>query len=364
MPAREAVRGLILSGGRGTRLRPITYTQAKQLVPVGNRPVLFYAIDALVAAGISEIGIVTGDTGPEVRRAVGDGSRFGARVTYLPQEAPLGLAHAVATAREWLADDPFVMYLGDNLLRGGITALVDTFRGATCDAMILLARVTAPERFGVAELEGGRIVRLVEKPREPVSDLALVGVYLFTPAIHDAVARIPPSPRGELEITDAIQRLIDDGREVVPHVIDGWWASGWRDTGNLEDLLEANRIVLETLDSRVEGEIGEGVSIEGRVVVEAGARLRNCTIRGPAIIGAGAVVEDAYVGPFSSVGEGAVIRHAEIDNCILMEGTRVEDLPMKLTASLLGRGCVVCRAPRRPHGLRLLVGDDSRVEIH
>ena len=360
----RALKGLILSGGKGTRLRPITHTSAKQLVPVANKPVLFYALEALVSAGITDIGIITGETGPEVRTATGMGERFGAQLTYIPQEAPLGLAHAVTTARDFLGDDRFVMFLGDNLIRDGITALVEQFNVESPDAMILLSRVREPQRFGVAEVEDGRIVRLVEKPLAPLSDLALVGVYLFSPVIHDAIARIEPSPRGELEITDAIQQLIDDGRRVVPHVIAGWWATGWKDTGNLEDLLEANRIVLEALEHRLDGVVGEDVRLEGRVIVERDAELRNCTVRGPAIIGERTVIRDAYVGPFTSIYHDCVVANAEIENSIVLEESRIEDIPGRIESSLVGRNCVITRTPRRPHGLRLLVGDHSRVELH
>lgn len=298
------LKGLILSGGRGTRLRPITYTSAKQLVPVGNKPILFYAIEALVAAGIREIGIITGDTAVEVEGAVGDGSAFGAQCTYIHQDAPLGLAHAVLIARSFLQDSNFVMYLGDNLVRHGIIPIVDEFRATGPDAMILLARVSEPQHFGVAELEQGRVVRLVEKPAIPRSDLALVGVYLFTPAIFDAIERIDYSARGELEITDAIQTMITQGRVVRPHIISAPEEAAvatWKDTGRLEDLLEANRIVLDDMPFRSHGDVGEDVRIEGKVVIETGAELRNCTIRGPAIIGAGAVIDDAYIGPYTSI---------------------------------------------------------------
>jgi glucose-1-phosphate thymidylyltransferase len=353
------MKGLILSGGKGTRLRPITHTSAKQLVPVANKPVLYFGIEAMVAAGITDIGVITGDTGPEVEAAVGDGSRFGAHVTYIPQSAPLGLAHAVLTARDFLARDSFVMYLGDNLIRDGITALVEEFRGTEPDAMILLARVREPQRFGVAELDGGRVVRLEEKPQDPRSDLALVGVYLFGPTVHEAIDRIAPSGRGELEITDAIQDMIDVGRVVVPHVITGWW----KDTGRLEDMLEANRIVLEDLDTAVRVEVGEDVRIEGRVDVGEGAVLRHCTIRGPAIIGAGTVIEEAYVGPFTAIAARCVVRRAEIEHSIVLENSRIEDVHQKIESSLIGRDCVVCPSPVRPRALKLVLGDHSRVEI-
>ena len=284
----EPLKGLILSGGRGTRLRPITHTSAKQLVPVANRPVLFYGIDAMAKAGIEEIGIIIApETGDEIRAATGDGSRFGVRLTYIVQDEPAGLAHAVLTAEPFLGASPFVMYLGDNLLQGGIDGLVETFRANAPSALILLTPVDDPQHYGVAELEDGRVVALAEKPPEPKTDLALVGVYMFTPAIHDAARAIRPSARGELEITDAIQHLVDSGARVEPHIVRGWW----KDTGRLEDMLEANRLVLDTLVERVEGELVDS-RCEGRVVIEAGARLERCTVRGPAIIGAGARLVD------------------------------------------------------------------------
>jgi glucose-1-phosphate thymidylyltransferase len=354
------VKGLILSGGKGTRLRPITHTSAKQLVPVANKPVLYFAIEAMVEAGIVDIGIITGDTGPEVREAVGDGTRFGARITYIPQAAPLGLAHAVLTARAYLGDERFVMYLGDNLIRDGIVALVEEFTRAAPDAMILLASVPEPERFGVAELRDGRVVRLVEKPAVPPSDLALVGVYLFSAAVHSAIDRIEPSPRGELEITDAIQRMIDDGATVVPHVITGWW----KDTGRLDDMLEANRIVLDGMEPRMEGTLGENVRLEGKVIVERGAMLSNCRVRGPAIIGERTIVDHAYIGPFTAIYYDCVVRNAEIEHSIVLERSRIEDVTGKIESSLLGKDCVVCESPERPRALRLMLGDHSRVELH
>jgi glucose-1-phosphate thymidylyltransferase len=330
------------------------------LVPVANKPVLYFALEALVQAGIRDIGIVTGETGPEVEEAVGDGSRFGAQVTYIPQSAPLGLAHAVLTARHYLGDDRFVMYLGDNLIRDGIVPLVEEFIRTGPDAMILLASVPEPQRFGVAELRDGRVVRLLEKPQVPPSDLALVGVYLFSPKVHAAIDRIDPSARGELEITDAIQRMIDDGDTVVPHVITGWW----KDTGRLEDMLEANRIVLDGMEHRNEGTIGENVRIEGKVIVERGAQLSNCRVRGPAIIGERTVIDHAYVGPFTAIYHDCVVRNAEIEHSIVLERSRIEDVAGKIESSLLGKDCVVCQSPERPRALRLMLGDHSKVELH
>ncbi|HEV7467747.1 MAG TPA: glucose-1-phosphate thymidylyltransferase [Candidatus Dormibacteraeota bacterium] len=354
------MKGLILSGGRGTRLRPITHTSAKQLLPVANRPILFYAIDALRDAGITDIGIIVGHTGDEIRQAVGDGSRLGVTVCYIEQEAPLGLAHAVGIAREFTGGDRFVVYLGDNLIADGITRFVDDFRSSEPDVMILLARVPEPQRFGVAELDGDRVVALVEKPAVPPSDLALVGVYMFAPSIFEAIDAIEPSARGELEITDAIQRIISDGtRSVTAQIIDGWW----KDTGRLDDILEANRIMLDALTRRIDGEIGEDVRIDGRVVVESGARLQDCVVRGPAIIGRGTLISNAYVGPFTSIHDGCCVRNAEIEHSIVLESTRIEDVPAKIESSLIGKECVVCSSPLRPRAIKLMLGDHSRVEL-
>jgi glucose-1-phosphate thymidylyltransferase len=353
-----ALKGLVLSGGAGTRLRPITHTSAKQLVPVANKPVLFYGLEALRAAGVTDVGIVVGDTRAEIEAAVGDGSALGIRVTYIPQEAPLGLAHAVLTAEDFLDDSPFVMYLGDNLLRDGITALVERFRAGGSDAMILLQRVPDPQSYGVAELEGGRVVRLVEKPTEPRSDLALVGVYMFSPAIMESAKAIRPSGRGELEITDAIQHLIDRGLSVEPHEVTGWW----KDTGRLEDMLEANRLVLDVLESRVEGEVVDS-TLEGRVVVEPGARVVSSSVRGPAIIGAGALIEHAYIGPYSAISAGVVVRRAEVEHSILLEDSRVEDLDARVESSLIGRNVTIERSGAKPRAYRFMVGDSSAIGL-
>lgn len=365
------MKGLILSGGAGTRLRPITHTRAKQLVPVANKPILFYGIEAMVAAGITEIGIVVGDTGDEVRAAVGDGGRFGATVTYVQQDAPLGLAHCVRIAHGFLGGDDFVMYLGDNMLQQGLAGFVDRFAAArraaptldgsvkSPEAQILLCKVPDPHRFGVAEVDpAGHVVRLVEKPPDPPSDLALVGVYLFTAAIHEAVAAIEPSARGELEITDAIQWLIDAGHPVQHEELQGWWL----DTGKKDPLLESNARVLETLDARVDGVL-EGTSrVEGRVVVEAGAVLVDAHVRGPAIIGEGARVTNSYIGPFTAIGPGVEVVDSEIEHSVVMAGSRVRGVP-RLMDSLVGRGCDVSRSGSRPAATRLLLGDDSSVEL-
>jgi glucose-1-phosphate thymidylyltransferase len=355
----ERLKGLILSGGRGTRLRPITHTSAKQLVPVANQPVLFYGIEAMAAAGIEEIGIIIApETGGEIRDAVGDGSRFGVNIEFIVQDEPAGLAHAVLTAEPFLADCPFVMYLGDNLLQGGIQELVDAFRSSEPEALILLTPVPDPEHYGVAELEDGRVVRLAEKPPEPKTDLALVGVYMFTPQIHEAARAIQPSPRGELEITDAIQHLVDTGRRVEPHVVRGWW----KDTGRLEDMLEANRLILDTIEARVEGELVDS-NCHGRVVVAPGARLERCTVRGPAIIGAGTRLTDCYIGPYTAIGEDCVVEQAEIEHSILLAGSAVRCLDGRMESSLLGRNVKIGRGDGQPRAYRFMVGDNSEIGI-
>jgi glucose-1-phosphate thymidylyltransferase len=356
----EPLKGLILSGGAGTRLRPITHTSAKQLVPVANKPVLFYGIEALVDAGVEEIGIIIApETGEEIRAAAGDGSRFGAHITYIVQDKPAGLAHAVLTAAEFIGDSPFVMYLGDNLLRDGLRGLVATFRAEEPDALILLTPVEEPEHYGVAELDGERIVRLIEKPKDPPSNLALVGVYLFQPAIFEVARKLEPSWRGELEITEAIQSLIDDDHRVQSEVVRGWW----KDTGQLADMLEANRLVLEEVETELEGEIDPESRVEGRVVLEPGAKLLRSVVRGPAVIGAGACIEDAYIGPYTSIGEGVHVRRSEVEHSIVLAGSVVEDLGTRMEASLLGREVKLTRSSGMPKTLRLLVGDKCEIEI-
>lgn len=358
------MKGLILSGGAGTRLRPITHTSAKQLVPVANKPILFFGIEDMVEAGITEIGIVTGDTGPEIQAAVGDGSRWGAKVTYIPQDAPLGLAHCVLIAQEFLGDDDFVMYLGDNLLEQDLGAFVHAFEAARATAepptaQILLKRVPDPHRFGIAELDAaGHVVRLVEKPADPPTDLALVGVYLFDRTINDAVRAIAPSPRGELEITDAIQWLVDQGLRVRQEELTGWWI----DTGKLTPLLEANRLLLEKIDTRLDGSVDEASTVDGRVVVEAGATVVASTLRGPLVIGAGAVVEHSFIGPFSAIGDRCVVRNSEIEHSVVMSDSRIDDIP-RLEDSLIGKDVVVSRSQARPRALRLMVGDHCQIDV-
>jgi glucose-1-phosphate thymidylyltransferase len=353
------MKGLVLSGGKGTRLRPLTYTGAKQLVPLANKPVLFYAIEDLVTSGISDIGIVVGDTADQIQEAAGDGSRWGCRITYIRQDRPGGLAHAVNTASGYLGHDSFVMYLGDNLIQGGIAPFVEEFRSSQAAAHVLLYAVSNPQDFGVAEVADGRIVSLEEKPRVPRSDLALVGTYFFTPKIHTATRSITPSWRGELEITDAIRYLIEHGEEVRPHILTGWWF----DTGKMEDMLDANRLVLEGIQRRVEGQLLGDCLLQGNVVVEAGAVVRDSTLRGPLIIGSGAHLEHAYIGPFSAIGGDCVVRNSEIEHTIVMERSQILDVPHRIEDSLIGRDVTVNRSTRKPVAYKLMLGDHSKVGI-
>ncbi|MGE5577747.1 MAG: glucose-1-phosphate thymidylyltransferase [Syntrophothermus sp.] len=353
------MKALVLSGGTGSRLRPITHTSAKQLVPVANKPVLFYGIEAIRDAGIKEIGIIVGGTKEEIKAAVGDGSQWGVKVTYIEQEAPLGLAHTVVIAREFLGDEPFVMYLGDNLVKSGITNLVRAFEAEKPNASILLSRVKDPQRFGVAELKDGRVVNLVEKPKVPRSDLALVGVYMFDRNIHEAVRAIKPSWRGELEITDAIQYLVDKGYEVKPHIVDGWW----KDTGKVEDMLEANRIMLEDIQPAMAGEVDETSSIEGRVVVEEGTEIINSVLRGPIVVGRGCKIIDSYIGPFTAIYHGVEIRGSEVEHSIILENSKILEIGSRIENSLIGRNVRVHHTERRPKSYQLVLGDNSEVGI-
>ncbi|HYX79963.1 MAG TPA: glucose-1-phosphate thymidylyltransferase [Actinomycetota bacterium] len=351
------MRALVLSGGEGSRLRPLTHTSAKQLIPIANTPILFHVLGAVREAGITEVGVVVGQTKDEVRAAVGDGSARGLEVTYIEQEAPLGIAHAVMTAADYVRGHPFLLYLGDNVLLEGVRRFVRGFERSGPDAQILLARVPEPEHFGVAVLDGERVVKLVEKPREFVSDVALVGVYLFRDSILDACATLEPSWRGEYEITEAIQWLIDTGRNVRAEIVTEWW----KDTGRPEDLLEANRMLLGTLERRVDGEVDTVSSLEGLVVIEPGAKVVGSRIVGPAIVGAGALVERSTVGPHVSLSAGCTVISSEIVDAIAMEGCRIEGV-RRLERSILGRDVEV-RGSDRPGARRLVVGDQSRLEV-
>jgi glucose-1-phosphate thymidylyltransferase len=353
------VKALILSGGKGTRLRPITHTNAKQLVPVANKPILFFAIEAIKAAGIDDIGIVVGDTEAEIRTAVGDGRAFGARVTYIRQSEPLGLAHAVKISREFLAGEAFVMYLGDNFIKDGITSLVREFERDRPNSQILLARVPNPGAFGVAELVDGRVVGLEEKPKQPKSDYALVGVYMFDATIFEAVDAIRPSARGELEITDAIQRLIETGKDVRSHVIKGWW----KDTGKIEDLLEANRVALTSIERNVRGKVDARSRVIGEVVVDEGAVVENSELRGPLVIGAGTVIRDSYVGPFTSISSRCTVIGSEIEFSIVLEECRIENLSRRMEGSLVGRNVKITTSDAKPRAFRFMVGDNSEIQV-
>lgn len=353
------MRGLILSGGKGTRLRPLTFTQAKQLVPVANKPVLFYGIEALKEAGIEEIGIVVGDTKEEIRQAAGDGSRWDVRLTYIEQEAPLGLAHAVKISEGFLGKEPFVMYLGDNILKSGIKSLVEEFRGKKLNSLILLTPVPNAQMFGVAELKDGKVVRLVEKPKKPKSNLALVGVYMFDFHVFEAVKAIEPSWRNELEITDAIQYLVDKGYEVRPHIVTGWW----KDTGKIEDILEANRLILESIEGKMDGKVDEASKINGQVVVEKGTVIHNSIIRGPAIIGEGCEIVDSYIGPFTSIQRKCKIVKTELEHSIVLEGSEIRDVGSRIDGSLIGREVKIFKCPPKPSAYRFMVGDKSEIGI-
>lgn len=352
------MKALILSGGKGTRLRPITYSMAKQLVPVANKPVLFYGLEAVQEAGIQEVGVIVGDTHQEIKETVGDGSRWNLRTTYILQPEPLGLAHAVLTAEPFIGDSPFVMYLGDNIVKSGIAGLVQEFRREKPDALILLAQVPNPQEFGVAELKGDRVIRLEEKPKHPRSDLALVGVYMFTASIFEAARAIQPSQRNELEITDAIQYLIDQGHYVRSHQITGWW----KDTGSLDALLEANRLVLEDLQTEVLGTVKQSALL-GRVFIGEGSQVMQSVLRGPVIIGRNCRLENCYVGPFTAIGDEVHLSHCEIEYSIVLEGSRIERIESRIENSLLGKNVMVARQEGRPRALHLMLGDSSTLSI-
>jgi len=352
------MKALILSGGRGTRLRPITHTSAKQLLPVANKPILFYGIEAVKEAGIKEVGIVVGETKNEIKNAVGTGKKWGINVTYIEQEKPLGLAHAVKISQDFIGDDYFVMYLGDNLIKDGITSLVKEFEKSKPNAQILLSRVPHPEQFGVVELRGRKVLRLVEKPERPKSDLALVGVYMFDKNIFEAVNNIKPSWRNELEITDAIQYLIDRNFTVRPHIITGWW----KDTGKLEDILEANRIILDDLKKQVKGKVDKESELFGKVRIEKGAEVRKSVIRGPVIIGENSRIVNSYIGPFTSVYFKVTIENSEVEHSIILENSKIRDIK-RIEDSLVGQNVEILKSKGKPTAYRIMVGDSSRVEV-
>jgi glucose-1-phosphate thymidylyltransferase len=353
------MRGLILSGGKGTRLYPLTYTCAKQLVPVANTPVLIRVLEAIKEAGITDIGIVVGDTAAEIKQAVGDGSRWDVKITYILQENPLGLAHAVKTAQDFLGQERFVMFLGDNVIQGGISSLVRQFESSDCNSQIVLTRVEHPQQYGVAVLKNGEVVRLVEKPRDPPSDLALVGIYMFDNNVFEAVNNIRPSWRNEYEITDAIQYLVDHGYKVRPHVHTGWWI----DTGAPGDMLDANRLVLDELEPRVEGYVNRDSQINGKVTVQRGAEVMGSVIRGPAIIGEETRIVNSYIGPFTSIYHHVLVEKSEIEHSIVLEHSRIIDVPQRIESSLIGRNVEVVRSPLLPRAYKMTLGDHSKVGL-
>ena len=353
------MKGLILSGGKGTRLYPLTYTSAKQLIPVANKPVLFRVIEAIRDAGIGDIGIVIGDTGPEIRDHVGDGSRWGVNITYIPQAAPLGLAHAVKISRDFLGDDRFVMFLGDNVIQGGISPLLAQFADSDYNAQVVLKKVAEPQHYGVAVLKDGRIGQLIEKPQNPPSDLALVGIYMFDHHVFEAVDAIKPSARGELEITDAIQYMVDADYHIHPYIHTGWWI----DTGKQADMLAANSLVLLEITPLIEGSIDADSHVEGMVTISEGAQIINSVIRGPAIIGRETRVINSYIGPFTSIYHHCLIENSEIEHCIILEHSQVVDIDTRLEDSLIGRYVEIKRSPIKPRALKMTLGDHSKVGI-
>lgn len=356
------MKALILSGGKGTRLRPLTYTGAKQLVPVANKPILWYGIEAIVAAGITDIGIIISpETGEEIKNKTGNGDRFGARITYILQNQPAGLAHAVKIAQPFLADSPFLMYLGDNLVESNLHLFIEDFKTRKLDALTLLCPVSNPSAFGVAKVdEQGRVLQLVEKPSVPPSNLALVGIYLFSSTVHNAIANIQPSARGELEITDAIQYLIDQPKQVEARQLQGWWL----DTGKKDDLLEANRIILDTrLKACVEGEVDEKSQVIGRVQIGPKSKIVNCTIRGPVTIGNDCHLENCFIGPYSSVADQVTLVDADLEHSVILQGAKVVGIQQRIVDSVIGQRAQLKVAPQRPKALRFMIGDDSQIEL-
>ncbi len=353
------MKAVVLAGGKGSRLRPFTYTGAKQLIPIANKPVLFYALEQLAALEIREIAVVVGETRDQVKAAVGDGSRFGLRVCYVEQDQPRGIAHAVGLCRGFIGDDPFMVVLGDNFARDGICELVAAFRAADLDCGVVLSRVPNPRAFGVAEITDGRLVRVVEKPTLPPSDLAITGIYYFTPAVFSVIDGLQPSARGELEITDAIQGLLDRKARVGHAVL----AGPWIDTGKMADILEANRLVLERLQRHIGGEVDAESRIVGAVAVGAGASIRRSVIKGPVVIAPECVIEDAYIGPFTAIDRATVVRGVEIADSIVLDHCRLEHVPRRIEESLIGRDVVVSGVDRRPRVYQLMLGDHSRIDM-
>ena len=355
------MKAIVLCGGKGTRLQPLTYTIPKQLLPIANRPILFYVLEQIKEVGITDIGIIVSpETSPYIEPVVGDGSQWNARVTYITQYEPLGLAHAVSTAQEFLGTSPFLMFLGDNLIQGSVQSFMEDFKNYQADALVLLKEVPDPRLFGVAELDtSGKVNRLVEKPKEPRSNLALVGIYLFTPEIHQAIAQIMPSWRGELEITDAIQKLLDTGKEVRSHILSGWWL----DTGKKDDLLEANRVVLDSLlEHDVKGRVDSKSQVAGRVEIREGTELENSVVRGPVSIAERCQVRNSFIGPFTSIAAGTVITDSYIEHSVIMADCTIHNIE-RLGDSIIGKNALVTRQVDSFKVTRLFIGDDARVEL-
>ncbi len=353
------MKALITSGGHGTRLRPITNTQNKHLLPIANKPILHYALENVAGAGVKEVGIIVRADNDEVQKALGDGHAFGVKITYIPQEAPLGLAHVVKIARPFIGSDRFLFYLGDNMIVGGVKRFVDAFEASKANCHLALAQVKDPERFGVPELDGKRIVGIEEKPKKPKSRYAVTGIYLYDSRIFEACDAIKPSSRGELEISDAHQWLLDHGARVEWSEITGWW----KDTGKPDDLLAANRLVLEHQQGRIVGSVDEASELTGQVVVEEGARIIRSHIRGPVIVGKNAVIEDSYLGPYTAIGPGSRVAKSEVEHSIVLDRCRIEDVGVRIESSILGSGAEVVRAREKPRTHRFFVGDQSRIEV-
>jgi glucose-1-phosphate thymidylyltransferase len=356
------MKALILSGGKGTRLRPLTYTGAKQLVLVANKPILWYCIEAIVAAGMTEIGIVVNpETGHEIKTKTGTGDRFGAKLTYLLQERPEGVAHAVKIAQPFLGDEPFLLYLGDNLIEGDLSLFLEAFRAKALDALTLLYPMPDPSAYGVAQLdEQGHLIRFVEKPKEPPSNLALVGIYCFSPAVHQAIASLQPSARGELEITEAIQTLIDTGKAVEALQLQGWWI----DTGKRDDLLEANRILLDDrLETEILGNVDAQSRIVGRVKIGAGTTIKNCIIRGPVIVGEACYLENCFIGPYSSIADQVTLRGVDLEHSVVLQGAEVSDIHYRIMDSVIGQRAQLRSSPLHPKAMRVMIGDDCQIDL-
>ena len=354
------MKGVILCAGLGTRLRPLTHTAAKHLIPVANKPILQYGIEALRDAGVKDIALVVGQSQDEIRAAMQDGASLGVRIQYVEQTDPKGLAHALSVARDFVGDDQVLMYLGDNVVDGGITDFVEAYHQSGADAAILVNEVSDPSHFGIVELRDGEIIRVVEKPKVPASNLAIVGVYAFNSSIFPAIEKTTFSARGELEITDAIQNLIDAGKRVLPFILTRWW----KDTGRPADVLDLNRRLLERMQEfSFRGKACPETQIIGSVEVGEETEITRSVLRGPIIVGKRCRLSDCYIGPFTSIGDGVTITNTEIGYSIVMENSGVTGVGMRIDHSLIGRNVSIIRADHRPHAHRFILADDSRVEV-